>query len=345
MFGSNVKESEMRLMVRKLVLSAMCIALAFVLSWIVVFRMPQGGSVTLASMLFVALVGYWCGFRAGLTAGIAYGLLRMAFGGFIVTPVQAALDYVVAYGALGGLAGVLKGKRFGSYGLYIGYTAGVCGLFAANFMAGVVFFGEFAPEGQHVAVYSAVYNLSHTLPEVIITFAILSLPHFKQALNIVTPKGSVSEDNALSRFIEMNKTVKIHYAITAAALIASFFFLPLVHRAERIRTNASGWEISAGTGNFYEFFGISAEPIALALLIAPVVLLVMVAMKVSRKAMLAAAAAGALIFAGFIVGAVVRMNDPVFDGGAALTRLNWVICAVYAGLVVGLWFDKPKETA
>ena len=47
--------------VKRLVTSAMAIALATLTSFITIFKMPMGGSVTLFSMLFIVLIGYWCG--------------------------------------------------------------------------------------------------------------------------------------------------------------------------------------------------------------------------------------------------------------------------------------------
>ena len=45
--------------VKRLVTSAMAIALATLTSFITIFKMPMGGSVTLFSMLFIVLIGYW----------------------------------------------------------------------------------------------------------------------------------------------------------------------------------------------------------------------------------------------------------------------------------------------
>ena len=49
--------------VKRLVTSAMAIALATLTSFITIFKMPMGGSVTLFSMLFIVLIGYWYGIR------------------------------------------------------------------------------------------------------------------------------------------------------------------------------------------------------------------------------------------------------------------------------------------
>ena len=62
--------------VKKLVFSAMGIALAMVTSYIKVWEMPMGGSVTLLSMLFICLIGYWFGARYGILAGAGFGILQ-----------------------------------------------------------------------------------------------------------------------------------------------------------------------------------------------------------------------------------------------------------------------------
>ena len=61
---------------RQLVFSAAALALGFVTSYVKIIDMPWGGSVTLCSMLFVTLIGYWFGPKIGLTAGFAYGILQ-----------------------------------------------------------------------------------------------------------------------------------------------------------------------------------------------------------------------------------------------------------------------------
>ena len=69
--------SKPRFSTRQLVFSAMAIAAAMVTSFIKLFDLPMGGSVTLLSMLFICLIGYWYGLRAGLMTAIAYGFLQL----------------------------------------------------------------------------------------------------------------------------------------------------------------------------------------------------------------------------------------------------------------------------
>jgi len=161
-----------------LTFSALCVALAVVLSQIRLFQMPQGGSVTAFSMLPIVLVGYWYGAKAGITAGITCGLLRLMLGATVFHPVQFILDYPLAYAALGAFS-MFRGKRFG---LQASYFAGAAGRFLCSFIAGIVFFGEFAPEGQHVWIYSAIYQLTYLGPEIVVTLIVISMPPVMNAI-------------------------------------------------------------------------------------------------------------------------------------------------------------------
>ena len=86
---------------KQLAFSAMAIALAMVTSMIKLFDMPMGGSVTLLSMLFIVLIGYWYGLGAGLTAAFAYGILQLVVDPYIISVPQMLVDYLFAFGALG----------------------------------------------------------------------------------------------------------------------------------------------------------------------------------------------------------------------------------------------------
>lgn len=67
------------------------------------------------------------GLRAGLEASTVYGLIHMALpGSYIVDPIQALLDYPIAFGALG-LAGMFRKRPL------IGVGVGIAGRFLAHF--------------------------------------------------------------------------------------------------------------------------------------------------------------------------------------------------------------------
>jgi len=166
---------------KKLAVCAMCIALAFMLNQVSLFRMPMGGSITPFSMLFIVLAGYWLGPVWGILAGVAMGLLNTSTGAIVYAPHQYVLDYLLAPGALG-LSGLFRKWR---YGLQIGYIVGVLGRFLMVFLSGYLVFYMYAGD-QHPAIYSATYNMAYIGPEMVVTLIIISLPVMKHAIDTVT---------------------------------------------------------------------------------------------------------------------------------------------------------------
>lgn len=163
---------------KQLVYSAMAIALSLVCSMIKIWNMPMGGSVTLLSMLFIALIAYWYGPYVGIMTAVASGLVQFVIEPIFYTIPQMLLDYPLAFGALG-LAGFFHKKKFG---LQIGYLVGVSGRFVFSTVSGVVFFASFAPEGMHPLLYSMGYQASYLIPEAVITLVIISIPPVSKAL-------------------------------------------------------------------------------------------------------------------------------------------------------------------
>lgn len=175
--GGSVKK--LHFSTRQLVFSAMAIALSTVTSFIKLFDLPMGGSVTLLSMLFICLVGYWYGLGAGLMTAIAYGFLQLIIDPYIISFPQMLVDYIFAFGALG-LSGLFsKAKN----GLLKGYIAGVLGRYFFAFLSGMIFFGIYAADyGMSAPVYSLVYNGAYLAAEAVITIIVISLPPVKTAL-------------------------------------------------------------------------------------------------------------------------------------------------------------------
>lgn len=159
--------------------ASLCIALAFILSYVKLYEMPQGGSVTLASMLPIFMFAYVYSVAPGLMVGFAYGLLQFVQGGWFVHPIQFLLDYPLAFAMLG-FAGI-AGKLPDSWGMIPGILLGTCLRFLCAFMTGVFFWGEGAGE-QNVLIYSAVYNGTYLIPESLICMAIASVPQVRRVV-------------------------------------------------------------------------------------------------------------------------------------------------------------------
>lgn len=168
---------------KQLVFCAAALALSFVTSYIKIIPMPWGGSVTLCSMLFVTLIGYWYGPKIGLVAGFAYGLLQFVQdgGSYILSPLQACLDYIVAFAALG-LSGLFYKK---ANGLLKGYLFAIIARGVFHTIGGYLYWMDYMPENfpsSLAAIYPIAYNYAYILAEGLITIVILSLPPVKNAM-------------------------------------------------------------------------------------------------------------------------------------------------------------------
>ncbi len=181
--GEHKKKEKKGFSARQIVFCAAALALGFATSYIKVFSMPFGGSVTLCSMLFVVLIGYWYGPEVGLMSGFAYGFLEFAQdgGSYILSPMQACMDYIFAFAALG-LSGFFYQKK---NGLIKGYIVAILvrGLF--HTIGGYLYWMDYMPDNfpkSLAAIYPIVYNYSYILAEAVITLIVISLPPVKKAL-------------------------------------------------------------------------------------------------------------------------------------------------------------------
>jgi len=149
---------------------ALAVALAAVLNMppLRLWTMPQGGEVSLV-MLPIFVVALRRGLGAGLLAGLLASVPVYFTEPFVVHPAQYLLDYPVAFGLVGlaGLFGPIWRRAADAdavgpavwTALLPAVLVGGAGRYIAHLVSGAVFFGEYAPAGQPVWVYSALYNL------------------------------------------------------------------------------------------------------------------------------------------------------------------------------------------
>ncbi|MFV0504281.1 MAG: energy-coupled thiamine transporter ThiT [Lachnospirales bacterium] len=180
----------MKITTKKLTLMALLIALSTVLSFSPI-KLPQGGSITFLSMFFIVIIGYFLDPKLGLLSGFIYGLIQFAMGGYFLTIPQFCLDYIFAFSALGFGAFVYRKKS--KFSLEIVCVISMLARLFFVFLAGIVFYGDYAPEGMPVALYSIVYNSTYIIPELILTLVVLRIPIFRTTLYKV-----------MSRFSDMN---------------------------------------------------------------------------------------------------------------------------------------------
>ena len=139
--------SALKFTTQQLVTCAVALALAYVTSYIKIFKLPFGGSVTLFSMLFIVLIGYWYGIKVGILTGLVYGIFQFLQEPYVLSFFQVCCDYIRAFGYL--------------YWMYY---------MPDNFPKSLT------------ALYPIIYNYSYILLEGVLTIVVISIPAVSRAL-------------------------------------------------------------------------------------------------------------------------------------------------------------------
>lgn len=182
-----MKELNKQQKIRRLVESALMIALSTVLAELAVIKFPYGGSVTVFSQLPVIIISYRYGMKWGAGTGLAQALIQMIFGlenfsyvsGIVAYLILLFGDYIIAFTALG-LGGMFRNIiKNQALGLTLGSIVVTTVRFICHFITGITIWGDYSNGASSVWIYSLTYNGGYMLPELIITaigaFAVGSL--------------------------------------------------------------------------------------------------------------------------------------------------------------------------
>jgi len=189
---------------KRLVTTAMLIAIGTVLSIFQPFQLPFGGGITIASMLPVVIIAYCYGTRWGLFSAFIFSLMQLLLGLKTVSAfflpgesqmvlykavLICLLDYILAYTVLG-FGGIFKKRvKSGICALTLGAIFAPFLRYIVHIISGAIFFGSWAEwfftqdgfyaigktimetfSGNGLAlIYSIFYNGTYMLPEIIIT--------------------------------------------------------------------------------------------------------------------------------------------------------------------------------
>ena len=190
---------------RCIALAGITVALSFALSYIKMFSLPQGGSVTLASLLPVMLFAYVYGPKKGIFVGFIYGALQAMQDPYLIHPAQFLLDYPVAFAAVG-LAGVFNKvkqlDKLPQVKFALGAVVAGAFRFISHVFSGVFAFGADAG-GQNLWAYSTAYN-SFVFVDIAIVIAVgvlvLSSKSFVKRISLYAnakkPVEDIVEDTA-----------------------------------------------------------------------------------------------------------------------------------------------------
>ena len=164
--------------IKRFTISAIFVAIAYVLSFVKLLHLPFGGSITLFSMLFISFPSYFFGIKYGFMASIAYSLLQLIIDPYIIHPVQLVLDYTIAFSCFG-IVG-LFGKEDKDF--MLGFIVACFIRFLSSSISGYVFFKEYAPEGWNPILYTVVYNGSYIFTECILSLIVINVGPVKKII-------------------------------------------------------------------------------------------------------------------------------------------------------------------
>ena len=164
--------------IRALCEGALMVALAFVLSFVKLYELPNGGSLTPA-MFPVLLFALRWGVGKGLMAGFVFGLLQLMYDSAYAWGWQSMLlDYLLAFTPLG-LAGLFRGK---AWGIFPGTVVGCLGRYLVHHISGVTIYRIIEPTAvpglgtyDNPHLYSLVYNGSYMIPNMVLALLIAAV--------------------------------------------------------------------------------------------------------------------------------------------------------------------------
>ena len=156
-----------KLSIRMLTEGAIMIAVAEILGFLPLYKLPWGGSIDLAMLPVIFFCVRW-GFAPGMAMAVAHGVLQTLFEGGIAIGWQSILgDFLVAYSVLG-LAGLFKGR------FCVATVVACTARFLVHYVVGATIWAEYMPEsffGMTMTtpwLYSALYNATYMLPDMLL---------------------------------------------------------------------------------------------------------------------------------------------------------------------------------
>jgi thiamine transporter len=168
-------------------------------------KLPTGGSISFA-MIPIFIIAYRWGFKMAFLGGLIWGLLQIVVGdAYILTPVQAFIEYFIAFAFIG-FAGLFyrpiqkalasnnsnaehssfdnrkdkptskqnQGKKALVY-IVLATFIGSFARYFCHFIAGIIFWGQYAPKGQSAVLYSLIVNGSTMIGSFILCTVLLIL--------------------------------------------------------------------------------------------------------------------------------------------------------------------------
>ena len=164
--------------IRLLVEGGICLGLAVVLGLFNIFTMPQGGSISLATLPIIVFA-MRNGWKSGVFVGFVYGILQLIIGPiYSLHPISIVFDYLL----VGAILGLINNEG-SNIKLIVRFIIVFLARYFSYVVSGVVVFASYAGD-QNPLIYSLVYNTYALVEMAVILGVVLILkkltPIFKK---------------------------------------------------------------------------------------------------------------------------------------------------------------------
>ena len=159
--------------------SALLIALSTVLSFLKLISMPYGGSVTLASLLPIAIISYRHGMKHGIFAATVYAVIQQILDLSLLSYATSwqsvvaiiVLDYLLAF-AVAGIAGIFRRPiQNQTLALTLGcFLVSLC-RYTCHVISGATVWVGLSIPTEAALSFSFAYNATYMIPETIVLLA------------------------------------------------------------------------------------------------------------------------------------------------------------------------------
>jgi thiamine transporter len=152
-----------------------------------------------AAMVPIFILAFRWGFKVSFISGFLWGLLQVATGDiYFLTVIQFLIEYFIAFAFIG-FAGLFypaiqrniqnhsKGKAI--LWIVVAIFVGSFARYVWHFIAGVIFWGSYAPEGMSPVLYSLIVNGGTMLGAALLCSIVLALL-ISSAPRLILRKGT-----------------------------------------------------------------------------------------------------------------------------------------------------------
>ncbi|WP_071394930.1 energy-coupled thiamine transporter ThiT [Bacillus tuaregi] len=157
---------------------------AIILDFLPSIKLSPSISISFAMVPIFILAFRW-GVKVSVISGFLWGILQIAMGeAWIATPVQGFIEYFLAFAFIG-LAGLFhkqiqsnlqsSKKKKAIAWIVVAVIAGSFARYFWHFLAGVFFFGSYAPEGMSPVLFSFLANGATMLGSAVLCSIVVGL--------------------------------------------------------------------------------------------------------------------------------------------------------------------------